>query len=381
MTKPFLSFCAIVKNEKHNLPRCLTSVKPYVDEMIVVDTGSEDETPEIAREHGANVFSFEWCDDFAAARNYAISQASGEWILTLDADEKLIVEAENWRDILGTNSQALVYSLDLINVGDRRSQLGGKLQRIFRNIPEIRYRGRLHEQLIYQGHAITGDRRLYLDRVKILHYGYSNPAFTQQKARERNIPLLERMREEEGLSLPNLYCLASLCQDVGETEKAELYYGEVFENLLPHILTGQPPDELVRIATMLHFFASQALKQEDYETSRMFCQRGLEWFPDFPPLIALAGDILMQLGFYLGAVPYFETCLQLDREGNYYKRDPFSVSYLQTYPAYRLGCAYMNLQRWQAAKKYCQLALSFDANYTPAQQLLEQTNGFLQEKR
>ncbi|MCA1994615.1 MAG: glycosyltransferase, partial [Coleofasciculus sp. S288] len=76
-TKTFLSLCMIVKNEIQNLPRCLNSIKPYVDEMIIIDTGSHDETPEMAVRYGAKVRYFEWCDDFAAARNYAISQASG----------------------------------------------------------------------------------------------------------------------------------------------------------------------------------------------------------------------------------------------------------------------------------------------------------------
>jgi glycosyltransferase involved in cell wall biosynthesis len=91
-----LSFVAIVKNEAQNLDRCLASVKPYVDELIVVDTGSTDETIAIAQQYGAKVSHFEWCDDFALARNYACSLASGDWILTLDADEELEVSQENW---------------------------------------------------------------------------------------------------------------------------------------------------------------------------------------------------------------------------------------------------------------------------------------------
>ena len=101
----------IVKNEKHNLPRCLDSAKPYVDEIIVVDTGSVDGTPEIAAEYGAKVSYFEWCDDFAAARNYAISQISGDWILMLDADEELVVNSDNYKDEIISNPTILVYAL------------------------------------------------------------------------------------------------------------------------------------------------------------------------------------------------------------------------------------------------------------------------------
>jgi len=84
-----LSLCMIVKNEEQNLAKCLMSVKPAVDEMIVVDTGSTDRTKEIARAFGAKVYDFEWTNDFAEARNFSLSKATGHWVLILDADEMI----------------------------------------------------------------------------------------------------------------------------------------------------------------------------------------------------------------------------------------------------------------------------------------------------
>ncbi len=86
-----ISLCMIVKNEAQNLPRCLASAQPYVNELVVVDTGSQDKTREIAAAHGARVEQFIWCDDFAAARNYALTLVGCDWVLMLDADEELIV--------------------------------------------------------------------------------------------------------------------------------------------------------------------------------------------------------------------------------------------------------------------------------------------------
>lgn len=374
MTQPSISFCAIVKNEKQHLPRCLNSVRPYVDEMIVVDTGSEDGTPEIARQQGAKVFAFPWCDDFAVARNYAIAQASGEWILTLDADEELVVNSETFREILAADPEVLVYAIDLFNVGEEETEVGGKFQRIFRNRPDIRYQGRLHEKLIYQGEQIRGRRRVYLDGLKILHYGYRDPQFTQQKARNRNIPILERMRDEVGLNLENLYCLASMCAQFGEPEKSQTYYEELFERLLPYVLEGNKPDEFLRVPTMLHFFASEAFKQEDYETARMFCQRGIEWCPNFPPLNYIAGEILLNLGFALGAIAYFEHCLKLGEEESYYKREPFQVNYMKIYPAYQLGIAYLTLQRLTEAKAAFEKVVSWEPNHPQARKYIEKLN-------
>ena len=89
---PTLSLCMIVKNEAAYLAQCLSSLKPVVDEMIVVDTGSDDQTRSIAAAFGARVYEFDWIDDFAAARNYSLAQANGDWVLVLDADEVIATQ-------------------------------------------------------------------------------------------------------------------------------------------------------------------------------------------------------------------------------------------------------------------------------------------------
>ena len=95
-----LSVCMIVKNEEALLNDCLASVKSVADEVIVVDTGSDDKTVEIAESHGARIFTIEWTDDFSAARNFSLEQAKGNWILVVDADEHLAEEdlekVRNW---------------------------------------------------------------------------------------------------------------------------------------------------------------------------------------------------------------------------------------------------------------------------------------------
>src|SRR5207248_6049870 len=84
-----VSLSMIVKDEEANLPGCLLSVADLVDEIVVVDTGSSDQTREVARQHGARVHDFPWIDDFAAARNESLRHATGDWIFWLDADDRL----------------------------------------------------------------------------------------------------------------------------------------------------------------------------------------------------------------------------------------------------------------------------------------------------
>lgn len=88
-----ISLCMIVKNEERILRRCLDSVADLVDELVIVDTGSEDATKEIAAEYGAAVYDFAWVDDFSAARNFAFSKANGDYVYSADADE--VLDEEN----------------------------------------------------------------------------------------------------------------------------------------------------------------------------------------------------------------------------------------------------------------------------------------------
>src|SRR5687767_15152493 len=87
--KPTVSLCMIVRNEGHQLAECLAPVAELFDEIVIVDTGSQDNTREVAAGFTPRVIDFVWCDDFSAARNHALRHAQGEWIFWLDADDRL----------------------------------------------------------------------------------------------------------------------------------------------------------------------------------------------------------------------------------------------------------------------------------------------------
>ncbi len=367
--KPFLSLCAIVKNESENLARCLASVQPYVDEIIVVDTGSEDGTPEIARQYGAKVGYFEWCDDFAAARNYALSLVTGGWILVLDADEELVVRSADFRETLKSQPEALAYSIIRTEVKPQAGMTPLHMTRLFRNLPEMRYVGRFHEQIQYQNRSFSDSEVSSLDSVRVLHHANSHQQVAA-KVVNRNIPILELARQEEGLSLMLLYSLAGMYGAAGEEEKARDCWEEALERLFPHLIDGNPPEEFGFIPSLVFTLAGRSLQNRDYETTVLLCQRGLEWCPNYPPLNYIAGMTLINIGFPLGAVAYFENCLQLGKYGSYYKGEPFEPSFTTTDPACCLGLTYINLKRWSDAVSAFELALTFDENCTAAQENL-----------
>lgn len=155
-----LSQCMIVKNEEKNIERALSWGKGIVCEQIVVDTGSTDRTVEIAKEMGAKVFEFTWINDFAAAKNFAISKAMGDWIAFLDADEYFLEkDAKRLPKILellerksffknGKKGKANVIKTDWVQLNEKGDIFGVPEQiRIFRNKSYIRYYGAIHEQI------------------------------------------------------------------------------------------------------------------------------------------------------------------------------------------------------------------------------------------
>ena len=161
-----ISLCMIVRNEEKYLAECLESVGPIVNEMVIVDTGSTDNTPAIAQRFGARVHYFEWQDDFAMARNKAMSLASGPCILVMDADEVISArdlprirflvknsKAHGFRFILRNYEKNSRLANMVLNTGEYPEEKGflgylpASLIRLFRKADDIYFSGRLHEVL------------------------------------------------------------------------------------------------------------------------------------------------------------------------------------------------------------------------------------------
>jgi tetratricopeptide (TPR) repeat protein len=215
----------IVKNEAKSLPRCLESVHGVADEIVVVDTGSNDDTVTVAERFGARIFHFAWVDDFSAARNEAVSQARGEWILALDADEALGREARGKIPGLLKEPRFAAYLLNIKSpLKDARGQAAviNAWPRLFRNHPEIRYEGRVHEQ-ISPSIARMGGMVARTDLV-VDHLGYHQDFTDQQSKRGRNLALLRRQLEERSGDPMTLFHLGEALGLGGQiTEAADAY--------------------------------------------------------------------------------------------------------------------------------------------------------------
>jgi glycosyltransferase involved in cell wall biosynthesis len=179
----------IVRNEEKYLRECLESVSSVADEIVIIDTGSTDGTIGIALEFGAKIYDFDWIDDFSAARNYALNNSSGDWILYLDADERLdknsideiIRRTENLRKV---GFYCTVKSFD--SEGGREHSI--RYPRLFANNPNLSFTGKVHEQI--EESLTSHDYLLANSKILINHIGYNVSKSEKKNKAGRNLALL-----------------------------------------------------------------------------------------------------------------------------------------------------------------------------------------------
>lgn len=186
---PRLSCCLIAKNEAADLPRCLASTAGLDAELILVDTGSTDRTPEIAAAFGARVLNHQWRKDFSAARNVGLDAATGDWILCLDADDELPPETVAAIPDLLTRADGpeaidgltMIYR-SFMPPEEVLTYTEMPVLRLFRNRPIYRFRLVVHEQIL-PALQENGGRTVATD-LRILHHGYASS--TAQGGVDRN---------------------------------------------------------------------------------------------------------------------------------------------------------------------------------------------------
>lgn len=188
--RPLLSAAIIVRDEADFLRRCLTSIKDVCDEIVVVDTGSIDESRDVARSFGAVQGEFPWNDSFADARNVALDLATGEWILYIDADEQLVdLDPAAARSELEERTDAVSLRV-LFRARPHFSPF--REFRLWRHHDDIRFSGRIHEIVVPPIRRVAERENLCIDvaqNFSICHYGYEGD---QSRKHQRNLPLLEK---------------------------------------------------------------------------------------------------------------------------------------------------------------------------------------------
>ena len=299
MPRLLLSAALIVRNEERFLEACLRSLEGCVDEIVVVDTGSTDRSLEIACGLGARVLHRAWTDDFSAARNASVDAARGEWVLYIDADEEVVVFDRAKVESELSDPRCACFTV-------RFRPLAGytryREHRLFRNRPDLRFRGIIHESLLPALDVLCAREglRVGASSVALEHYGYADP---RRKA-ERDLRLLrERLRAEPGhvYSWSHLGSTLAALGDAAGAEAAWRQGVEVVRRLRSRTLDDSLPH--MRLARHL-------LDRKGDATALL--EEGNRWFSDNHALTWLLAQSRVGMHRYEQAMPLFARLAAID---------------------------------------------------------------------
>ena len=299
-----LSLCMIVRNEENLLQQSLSAVRDWVDEIIIVDTGSTDRTKDIARTFTAQVYDFPWCDDFSAARNFALEKAANDWVLVIDADEVVSdFQVEDIQKLIKADLP-MVGRIKLINLiademGEKRTS--ERISRLF-NRRLFHYQGVIHEQIVRKDgnpfHTVQVE-------IAIEHSGYTQEVLRRTDKIARNITLLKQALEKNPEDTYLLYQLGKSYYLAKDYNEAVACFKQAL--VLPLNFALEYVENLVET------FGYALINSERY--AEALCLKNYELhFATYTDYQFLMGLVSMNNGSFSEAIEQFLQCID-NKEG------------------------------------------------------------------
>lgn len=351
-----ISLCLICRDELANLERCLASARGVADEVCVLDTGSTDGTPELARRLGARVVEREWTDDFSAARNACLELARGDRVLVLDADEELVGEgAREALERFAAHHPEAVGRLRLTNVGAAGTGPEGSdvdLSRFLPRLPGFCFRGRVHEQIVREGAPAEREDT----GARILHRGYQAHALEGREKLRRNRRLVTAAIEDDPGD-PYLWFHLGRTEFVaGEHRRA----WEASERAIELLAGGTEP-----YLGTLYETAGYALRELGRSAEALRLLRTVEArFQRRADTRFLLALLSMDTGLLREAEAGFRACLEL--EGTTPEGGETCLSASTWAPAFNLGVMNEVLTHPVEARGWYRRALSYHPDHQPS---------------
>lgn len=303
-----ISLCLIARDEEHNIARCIKSAIPFVDEIILVDTGSKDKTMEIAKKLGARVYEIPWEDDFSKARNESLAKATGDWILFLDCDEELDQQTvPNLKKVVN-DSNFQGYWLHFINIIDNIPITSFPAFRLFRNNPLYRFASPIHEQILPSILRHHPKSTIGYTDIIVYHYGYATKEHADKQKAQRNIRILEKARQHYGDAGFISFYLGVESQKTGNYSQALDFYQKSLRKSSSESY----------IPAMIRSIVGCYINLSRYQDGLDFLESHMGSYPDYTDLVYLKGHLHYQLGQYQEALDCMNKCIDMGPPPKHY---------------------------------------------------------------
>ncbi|MBB64487.1 MAG: hypothetical protein CMO81_05440 [Waddliaceae bacterium] len=293
MSQPEISLCMIVKNEERNLPDFIKRHKSFFDEWIIVDTGSKDNTKNILQEAGIKPHSLDWFDNFAAARNHALSLCTGKWVLSLDADEW--IDTENQEQILYylKENVADCFDIPIKNYIKESTILEHNADYLLEyTAPDNSYRSLMNSEKDY------GYRQTSLVRLFKNHRGYRWVSPIHEVISDEGSPYRNRMGKIEGVCIHHF----GMLDLEGKAEKKRQLYGDIARSLQEKINSTNDPKTLFEAARFI----------ENPEERLKVLEKAIEKAPKDPHIHKLLINTHIERKDIQGAIQTCESMIEQD---------------------------------------------------------------------
>jgi glycosyltransferase involved in cell wall biosynthesis len=289
----------ILKNEEKHIHNCLKNLVNAVDEIIIVDTGSTDNTIKIAKTFPkVKVIEFEWIDDFSAARNAALPHIENDWVIWIDADEYLYEEdVENVRIVAGIFEE--VNAPILIRIGQMNKTNEGQIignfdmNRMFQLKYPFKFYSRIHEQIKLENKDMYDRNEISIPvKIRVYHEGYTSSSMNKKDTLNRNIKLLEKMVEDEPRNPAWLFFYGRELATSGRLD-------EGISTLLKAEECAKEYPNFGRVLDVQIILVNSYLAKREYDKAEEVCLRSMNIRNDFPDILYALARIKLEKGYSL----------------------------------------------------------------------------------
>lgn len=340
--KASLSLCMIVKDEGKTLERCLNSVKSFINEIIIVDTGSKDNTVEIAKKFNAKIYKFKWIDDFSAARNFAFSKATSDYIMWLDGDDFIneddIKKIESLLSNMDSSYDYISAEYILARNSEGKVSTSLRRNRIVKRQSAFLWVGNVHEYLAVYGKGLEGNFSIEHGKVK--------------EYTDRNLQIFKTMEKNNKKFTPrDIYYYANELFDNG-------YYKESINQYNKFIDTKEGWIEDIKGAYLKIIRALNLINEKDKIVDVAF--ESLKIDTPTAEIACSLGEYYFEKENYNQAAFWYRVAL--DSRPSSLNMSLTNSDYYTWIPSLQLTVCYYNLGNLKCSYFFNELAASFDGD-------------------